>query len=88
MFDVTIIYDNPSDIDIINFSDFSNKELFFTYLDINSKLDKSKAYKLKSHWGARKNPFVIISKNDKIEKVFYSEEKNAIDQLIWWATEN
>lgn len=87
MYDVIIVVDNPSDKDIINFVEFK-KDVCLTILDISTKEDRSAAYKLKSHWGARKNPFVVISKEDKMEKVFYSEENNALDSFILWATEN
>ena len=37
----------------------------------------------------KKNPFVIVEKNDQLQKVFWSEgEDDAVNQLIKWATEN
>ena len=87
MYDVIIVIENKSDKDFIDFIEFK-KDVCLTFLDISTKQDKSAAYKLKKNWGARKNPFVIVSKNDKVIKVFYSESGNAIDQFILWATEN
>ena len=84
MYNVQIVIGNSSDREIINFVEFK-KDVCLTIYDITSKKDKSAAYKLKSHWGAHKNPFVVITKGDSTIKVFYSENGNAIDKLILWA---
>ena len=88
MYDVTIVYDNPQTIELFNIVP-NKKDIYVEYLDIKSNKDKSKAFKLKSHWGARKNPFVVIEKDNKIEKVFYSEgSDDAVNQLIKWVNDS
>jgi len=88
MYDITIVYDDPSHRKLIEMINFK-KETFLTWLDLNTMEGKKKGLKLKGQYGARKNPFVIIEKEDKLEKVLWSEGKDdAINQLIKWATEN
>lgn len=88
MYDITIVYDDPSHRKLIEMINFK-KETFLTWLDLNTMEGKKKGLKLKGQYGARKNPFVIIEKEDKLKKVLWSEGKDdAINQLIKWATEN
>lgn len=43
---------------------------------------KKEAWKLKSHWAAKLDPFVLITDlEDKPIKVFYSESGDAIEEL-------
>lgn len=88
MFDIYVVYDDPSHRDLVNMLHFT-KQVFMHWYDMNTAEGKKKGYKLKALYGARKNPFVVVEKNDQLEKVFWSEGKDdAINQLIKWATEN
>jgi len=76
--EIKIVYEDKKDkefLDLIN----SKVPYFVDYIKNGTK----EAYKLKSHWAAIKNPFVVILNGDKIEKVLYSDAgSNAIQQLI------
>lgn len=76
--EVKIVYDNNKDREFLNLVNL-NLPIFIEYI----KSTEKEAYALKSHWAAKKNPFVVVTEDDKIIKVFYSESgKNAISQLI------
>ena len=79
--EIKIVYEDKKDKEFLNLID-SKTPYFVEYINCN-ELPKE-AYKLKSHWGAIKNPFVVVIGEDKIIKVFYSDAKgsNAIQQLI------
>lgn len=80
---VKVVYDNIRDRELLNLVD-SKFPIFIEYIDINTKEGKKEAFRVKSHWAAKANPFVEITEEDKIIKVFYSDAKgdNAINQLI------
>ena len=76
-----IVYENLQDrrlVEKIN----TKSPFFIDYIDILK--DKNRAYKIKSHWGAVKNPFVEVRDQDATIKVFYSEESNAVQQFLNW----
>lgn len=77
--EVIIVYSNRKDKEFMNLID-SQTPIFIDYID--SITDKKKAFQIKSHWGARLDPFVVVKENEEIIKVFYSEKENAINQLI------
>ena len=79
--EVKIVYDDKKDREFLSLVN-SEIPIFVDYIDCNEQ--KKEAYKIKSHWAAVKNPFVVITDEDKIVKVFYSDAKgsNAIQQLI------
>ena len=83
MIDIYIVHDNPKIEDIIWNIPLEMEQPFIHFLDIGSLKDKSKAFKLKQDWGAKKNPFCLLEKDGKIEKAFYSETGvDAISQVI------
>lgn len=82
-----IVYDNQKDRELLNQVD-SKFPIFIEYINFNTVAGRKEAYRVKSHWGAIKNPFVIVEENDKIIKVFYSEKSNAINQLISFLNES
>lgn len=75
--DITVVYDDIKDKDFLELQDFKIP-CFLTYIN-----NKKESYKVKSYWGAKKSPFVILKDTD-FTKVFYSDIKgdNAIIQLI------
>lgn len=79
--EINIVYDNKKDKEFLDLID-SKVPYFINYINCN-ELPKE-AYKLKSHWGAIKNPFAVITEQDEVKKVFYSDAKgsNAVQQLI------
>ena len=76
-----VVYDNKKDKELLNLID-SKVPIFINYIDFNTVNGKKEAYKIKSHWAAKMNPFVVVQEEDQIIKVFYSEKSNAINQLI------
>ena len=79
---VTIVYDNNKDKEFLEAIAFKTP-IFIEY--INALKYKKEAFRIKSHWGAIKLPFVEIKDDEsKPIKVLYSDVKgdNAIIQLI------
>ena len=86
MIDIYIVHDTSNIEDII-WAIPTEIEPFIHFLDINSKKDRSKAFKFKQTWGARKNPFCLMEKDGKPMKAFYTETgDDAIKQLINFLT--
>lgn len=79
--EATIIYEEKEDREFLNLID-SKLPIFINYIDYNTTKGRKEAHKIKSHWGAIKNPFILLSEEDKIIKVFYSEKDNAVQQFV------
>ena len=77
----TVVYDNNKDRDLLNIIN-SKFPIFIEYIDYNTKNGRKEAFKIKSHWSAKLNPFVVITEGEDIIKVFYSETQNAVQQLV------
>lgn len=79
---IKIVYDNNKDKELIELYEFSIP-FFMEYIDTRTKDGKKEAYRIKSEYGARKNPFVVITDDkDKFIQCFWSESGNAVQQLI------
>ena len=76
-----VVYDNIKDKELL---DNVNLEVpfFVEYINANTKSGKKQSYQIKSHWGAKLNPFIELYDNNKIIQVFYSEKGSACNQLI------
>lgn len=76
-----VVYDNIKDKELL---DNVNLEVpfFVDYINANTKSGKKQSYQIKSHWGAKLNPFIELYDNNEIIQVFYSEKGNACNQLI------
>ena len=70
--DIYIVHNNHYIEKIINECE-SSIEPFIHYIDEGSKKGKSLAYKIKSNWGARQTPFVILYDKEDVIKALYSE---------------
>lgn len=72
--DILVAYSDIKDREYLELQNFEVPHF------INYTNNKKEIYKILSHWGAKKLPFVLVDKN----KVFYSDVKgeNAIIQLI------
>ena len=80
MINVILVYNNKNQLDKIG--DTSKYSPIFHFIDSMSKKGKKEAYKVKSYYAARLDPFAIILNNDKPIKAFYSEAEDVIDSLI------
>ena len=76
--EANIVYSNIKDREFFDSIELKFP-IFFNYIN-----DRKEAYKLKAHWGAKKDPFIVLSDNNKIVKVFYSDVAgdNALIQFI------
>ena len=81
MKDIYIVFDNIDDLNLLE--DTIDSNYFLHYWNINKHNDRSKAFKLKGEWGAKQNPFILVSENDIVIKAYYSETgDNAVKQFI------
>ena len=86
--EAVVIYENKKDREFLDLID-SKIPIFIRYIDYNTIEGRKEAYKVKSHWAARMNPFVVVQEDEEIIKVFYSESgKNAVQQLINYLNES
>jgi len=69
------------------YSDINNKTrleeaetppFFVHYYDMLTKEGRSKGYKLKSEFGARKDPFAVVYNGESPIKAYYSEDSNDV----------
>ena len=83
MVKVIVVYDNPKQI--VELSKYDNIQ----FIDIMTSKGKKEGWRVKSHWGAKLDPFAIVSNNeDKPVKAFYSEAEDVICSLIKYLEEN
>lgn len=83
-----VVYDNIKDKELLDKIDLG-VPFFIDYIDVNTVKGKKEAFKVKSHWGAKLDPFIeLYDDENKISKVFYSEKQNAVNQLISYLNEN
>ena len=79
---VKIVYSNPKDKELVKLVKFSTP-FFIEYIDTETKNGKKEGYKIKSEFGARKNPFVVVyDDEDKFIKCYWSENNNACQSFI------
>ena len=82
MIELVLVSSNLEDERKIVESEIIDK-FYFTFIDSNSLYTKKMAYTIKSEWGARSEPFVLIKDKDKILRCFYSEKSNmVIDEAL------
>lgn len=77
MIELILVSSNLEDERRIVESEIVDK-FYFTFIDSNSLYTKKMAYTIKSEWGARLEPFIIIKDKDKVLRCFYSEKSNMI----------
>jgi len=53
-------------------------KFYFKFIDSNSAYTKKEAYTLKTDWGAKKEPFVMVKNKDKVLRCFYSENSDKV----------
>jgi hypothetical protein len=83
-----VVYDNIKDKELLDKINLK-VPFFIEYINVNTKDGKKEGFRVKSHWGARLNPFVeLLDDENKIIKVFYSEKNNAINQLTAYLNES
>ena len=73
---ITIVYNDPKQIEPIKDIDGCQ------FIDILTKKGKKDGWAVKSHWGAKLDPFILIEDNGKVTKAFYSEAGDAISEFL------
>lgn len=78
MIEAVIVHNDPKvEKEIFNITN-KGEPICINFLDEGSLQDRSKAYILKSEYGARKAPFILIMDNDKPIEAIYSESCDAL----------
>ncbi len=85
MTDVIVIYNDPKQIEEFKDNTYS---LDFKFIDSKTKKGKKEAFRIKSHYAAKLDPFAVILDNNKPIKAFYSEAEDVIDSLIKYLNNN
>lgn len=82
LFDVSVVIDTDKDLrKLMTMETKANP--YLTIYDERYREDKKKAWALKSEYGARENPFILVNKDGQFAKVFYHEAtEKVIDELI------
>lgn len=81
MIEVFIVYNEEKQIEKVR--EFKGDSLTFNFIDINTRKGKKEGWSLKNYYGAKLNPFILIKKDDKPIKAFYSETgENTIQNLL------
>ncbi len=86
MTDIFIVYNDKEQLNRIG--DTSKYTPIFHFIDSMTKKGKKEAFKLKSHYAARLDPFAVILDGNKPIKAFYSEAEDVIDSLIKYINDN
>lgn len=86
MTDVFIVYNNEKQLSDIG--DTSKYSPIFHFIDVTTFKGKKEGWKIKSYYGAKLDPFVVILDNEKPIKAFYSEAEDVINSLIKYLDDN
>ena len=86
MTDVIVIYSDKSQIDRIG--DTSKYTPIFHFVDSLAKKSKKEAWRIKSYYGAKLDPFAVILDDEKPIKAFYTEAEDVINSLIKYLNNN
>ncbi len=86
MTDVIIVYSSKSQLDRIG--DTSKYTPIFHFVDSLAKKSKKEAWRIKSYYGAKLDPFAVILDGEKPIKAFYTEAEDVIDSLIKYLNNN
>lgn len=84
---IVFIYDNNKDREFLELIS-SKSSIFIDYVNFNTTNGRKEAYKIKSHYAARLNPFaLVLDDSNKLIKVFYSEAENVLSSLTKYINE-
>ena len=86
MTDIIIVYSHKSQLDRIG--DTSKYTPIFHFVDSLATKSKKEAWRVKSYYGAKLDPFAVILDNEKPIKAFYTEAEDVIDSLIKYLNNN
>lgn len=86
MTDIIVVYSNKSQLDRIG--DTSKYTPIFHFIDSLAKKSKKEAWRIKSYYGAKLDPFAVILDDEKPIKAFYTEAEDVINSLIKYLNSN
>ena len=86
MTEVIVVYSDKSQLDRIG--DTSKYTPIFHFVDSLAKKSKKEAWRIKSYYGAKLDPFAVILDNEKPIKAFYTEAEDVIDSLTKYLNNN
>ena len=86
MTDVIVVYSDKNQLDRIG--DTSKYTPIFHFVDYLAKKSKKEAWRIKSYYGAKLDPFAVILDDEKPIKAFYTEAEDVIDSLIKYLNNN
>ncbi len=86
MTDVIVVYSDKNQLDRIG--DTSKYTPIFHFVDSLAKKSKKEAWRIKSYYGAKLDPFAVILDDEKPIKAFYTEAEDVIDSLIKYLNSN
>ena len=71
--EAVVIYSDYKQVEKVK--DEVKTPLTFNFIDITSKKGKKDGWAIKSYWGAKLDPFILIVRDGTPVKAFYSEDK-------------
>ena len=86
MTEVIVVYSDKSQLDRIG--DTSKYTPIFHFVDSLAKKSKKEAWRIKSYYGAKLDPFAVILDDKKPIKAFYTEAEDVIDSLTKYLNNN
>ena len=86
MTDIIVVYSDKNQLDRIG--DTSKYTPIFHFVDSLAKKSKKEAWRIKSYYGAKLDPFAVILDDEKSIKAFYTEAEDVIDSLIKYLNNN
>jgi hypothetical protein len=86
MTDIIVVYSDKSQLDRIG--DTSKYTPIFHFVDSLAKKSKKEAWRIKSYYGAKLDPFAVILDDEKPIKAFYTEAEDVINSLIKYLNSN
>ena len=86
MTDVIVVYSDKNQLDRIG--DTSKYTPIFHFVDSLAKKSKKEAWRIKSYYGAKLDPFAVILDDEKPIKAFYTEAEDVINSLIKYLNSN
>lgn len=86
MTDIIVVYSDKNQLDRIG--DTSKYTPIFHFVDSLAKKSKKEAWRIKSYYGAKLDPFAVILDDEKPIKAFYTEAEDVINSLIKYLNSN
>ena len=86
MTDVIVVYSDKNQLDRIGV--YLEVSPIFHFVDSLAKKSKKEAWRIKSYYGAKLDPFAVILDDEKPVRAFYTEAEDVIDSLIKYLNNN